>query len=194
MDAFLVVKAGLTNQRRYHLAEGKSYLVGRSREADIIVKDKLASRNHCRIASSGDEWTVADLGSSNGTYVNRQRVTTHTLRDGDVLQVGGAAIEFHLAAEASSEPEVAQEPSRPAAVSPEPPAAPERAEVSERADEDELRDLLEFLDRIEKGDTPSAGAERAQRQEEPAEGDQTSQPPEAEGGLLGFLRKKKKQP
>ena len=194
MDAFLVVKAGLTNQRRYHLAEGKSYLVGRSREADIIVKDKLASRNHCRIASSGDEWTVADLGSSNGTYVNRQRVTTHTLRDGDVLQVGGAAIEFHLAAEASSEPEVAQEPSRPAAVSPEPPAAPERAEVSERADEDELRELFEFLDRIEKGDTPSAGEEGAQRQEEPAEGDQTSQPPEAEGGLLGFLRKKKKQP
>jgi len=181
--------------RRYHLAEGKSYLVGRSREADIIVKDKLASRNHCRIASSGDEWTVADLGSSNGTYVNRQRVTTQTLRDGDVLQVGGAAIEFHLGAQAQAEPGGAEEPSRPAAPAPQAPPAPERAEVSERADEDELRELFEFLDRIEKGDTPSAGEEHAARQEEePAEGDETSQPPEAEGGLLGFLRKKKKRP
>jgi len=193
MDAYLVVKSGLTDQKRYHLASGRSYLVGRSREADIIVKDKLASRNHCRIASSGEEWTIADLGSSNGTYVNRQRVTTHALRDGDVLQIGGAAIEFHVAsegeAEAPAEP-AAERASAPAVERPSPPPAPEDAE---RADEEELRELFEFLDRIEKGETPAAPDRPSQKPGEGSgRGEETAQPPD--GGLLGFLRKKKKQP
>ena len=97
MKAMLFVKSGLTDRREYVLEEGKTYLVGRSREADIIVKDKLASRNHCKIAASpGDGWTVADLGSSNGTYVNRQRTTTHTFRDADLLLAGKATFEFRL--------------------------------------------------------------------------------------------------
>jgi len=55
MKATLVAKAGLTDRKEYTLEEGKTYLVGRSREADIIVKDKLASRNHCKIvAGAGD--------------------------------------------------------------------------------------------------------------------------------------------
>jgi len=97
MKATLLSKSGLTDRPEYPLEEGKTYLVGRSREANIIVKDKLASRNHCRVASSGpEEWTVADLGSSNGTYVNRQRITTRVLRHGDVVQIGKVSLEYRL--------------------------------------------------------------------------------------------------
>ncbi len=205
MDAFLIVRSGLTDRKRYHLVSGKSYLVGRSREADIIVKDRLASRNHCRIASSGEEWTVADLGSSNGTYVNRQRVTTHALRDGDVLQVGGAAIEFRLAAEAAAAPPDQPQPAEHTpAPAPEPAPAPspppERPGAEDMANEDDLRELFEFLDRIEKGETPSAASRPAQQPAPPAASapddneKQTGPAPDDEGGLLGFLRRKKKQP
>ena len=124
MKATLVSKTGLTDKPEYALDEGKSYLVGRSREADVIVKDKLASRNHCKIAVTGaEEWSVADLGSSNGTYVNRQRITTRTLRHGDILQVGKAAVEFRLLS-ATTAPTVATPKVPPSAAPAPPPRTP----------------------------------------------------------------------
>jgi len=204
MDAFLVVRSGMTDRRQYRLVGGKSYLVGRSREADIIVKDRLASRNHCRIASSGEEWTVADLGSSNGTYVNRQRVTTHALRDGDVLQIGGAAIEFRLAAKGAAPPAQAPPaaehtpapPHEQAPPSPQLEPRPEPPGADEMADEEDLRDLFEFLDRIEKGETPSAASQPAEQPAPPPDAPDKEEgaPGDDDGGLLGFLRRKKKQP
>lgn len=97
MKAILLAKAGLIDRKEYALEEGKAYLVGRSREAEVIVKDRLASRNHCKVAATAaDEWTVADLGSSNGTYVNRERITTRVLRPGDTIQIGKSQLEFHI--------------------------------------------------------------------------------------------------
>jgi len=97
MKATLVSKTGLTDKPEYALDDGQSYLIGRSREAQVIVKDKLASRQHCKLTVTGpEEWSVADLGSSNGTYVNRQRITTRALQHGDVIQIGKAALEFRL--------------------------------------------------------------------------------------------------
>jgi len=101
MKAILLAKAGLIDRKEYALEEGKAYLIGRSREADVIVKDRLASRNHCKIAATAaDEWTVADLGSSNGTYVNRERITTRVLCAGDTIQIGKSQLEFHFGATA----------------------------------------------------------------------------------------------
>jgi len=97
MKATLLATSGFTDKKEYPLDEGKTYLVGRSREAAVIVKDKLASRNHCKVSQTGaEEWTIADLGSSNGTYVNRQRITTRVLRHGDIIQIGKAVLEFRL--------------------------------------------------------------------------------------------------
>ncbi|HUT33704.1 MAG TPA: FHA domain-containing protein [Planctomycetota bacterium] len=130
MKATLLAKSGLTDRREYALDEGKSYLVGRSREADVIVKDKLASRSHCKVAATGaEEWTVADLGSSNGTYVNRERITTRALRHGDTIQIGKAALEFRLLSATTAPtvvgPQAAEEEASPAAgTAPREPAAP----------------------------------------------------------------------
>ncbi len=111
MKATLLVKSGLTDKQEYPLEEGKSYLIGRSREADVIVKDKLASRNHCKVAAAGaEEWTAADLGSSNGTYVNRQRITTQPLRNGDSIQIGKAVLEFRLLSATTAPTVVSGEP------------------------------------------------------------------------------------
>jgi len=236
MKATLLARAGPTDRKEYVLEEGKTYLVGRSREADIIVKDKLASRNHCKIvAAAGDEWTVADLGSSNGTHVNRQRVTTHVLRDGDVVQIGRAALEFrHTAAAVAPTPprrEAAQgpppeseetdAPPRPTEVPPPEPApapqpaesapaeAPQPAKAKQEPDDEDLRGLFEFLDKLDSGERPAAEApaaaaspdkkptEKIPSSEAPPRARPEREPPakpKEEGGLLAFLRKKKKQP
>jgi pSer/pThr/pTyr-binding forkhead associated (FHA) protein len=102
MPARLLVKAGLTHRKEYLLEPGKTYTVGRAREADIVVKDQRASRRHCTLEANPDgEWTVTDHQSSNGTYVNRQRITSHPLREGDILQVGQATFEFQTKAAAT---------------------------------------------------------------------------------------------
>jgi pSer/pThr/pTyr-binding forkhead associated (FHA) protein len=62
--------------------------MGRARRADFIVEAPLVSRIHCRLTAGATELEVADLDSTNGTYVNGQRVTRTSMRSGDRLGVG----------------------------------------------------------------------------------------------------------
>src|SRR5207248_5270596 len=60
------------------------------------IHDILLSRKHCRLEPSADgRWTVSDLGSKNGTFVDERRVERHALGDGEVIQVGKTRITFH---------------------------------------------------------------------------------------------------
>lgn len=62
--------------------------IGRS-GADLDVDDRGASRRHARISrSASGRWTVTDLGSTNGTFVNGVRVRSAELRDGDEIRLG----------------------------------------------------------------------------------------------------------
>ena len=72
------------------LASGRPVVLGRSREAHIQVKDRKASGRHCAFSLDKDDGTlhVADLKSTNGTYVGGKRVDEATLRPGDTLGVG----------------------------------------------------------------------------------------------------------
>ncbi|MSO60348.1 MAG: FHA domain-containing protein [Ilumatobacteraceae bacterium] len=71
--------------------------IGRSEENDICVNDDtFASQNHARIEMRADAIWVVDLGSTNGTFVNGQRVTTDkSMRKSDRLQVGSTVLEMH---------------------------------------------------------------------------------------------------
>ncbi len=64
------------------------FLVGRSQTADLILQQPYVSRRHAAILASSGEFVLQDQGSRHGTFVNRQRVTRHGLRAGDVLQFG----------------------------------------------------------------------------------------------------------
>jgi pSer/pThr/pTyr-binding forkhead associated (FHA) protein len=65
------------------------FLIGRGPDCDLRLRVNSVSRHHCIIRLAPDEVTVVDLGSSNGTFVNGQRVRSQTtLRTGDELQVG----------------------------------------------------------------------------------------------------------
>ena len=74
--------------RILRLTPGSARTVGRGPRADFIVEAPLVSRVHCRLVATEAELTVDDLESTNGTFVNADRVVTSGLRDGDRLRLG----------------------------------------------------------------------------------------------------------
>jgi len=72
-----------------------SAVIGRATECDVAIRDILLSRTHCRIEKRGDEWRLVDLDSKNGTRVNNELVSMHTLADGDVVHIGRTTMTFH---------------------------------------------------------------------------------------------------
>ncbi len=77
----------------------KPLVIGRLPESDISVRDSFISRVHCGISCTGNQFTLKDLGSTNGTYRNGARVFECTLATGDKIQVGNTTLVFELIAE-----------------------------------------------------------------------------------------------
>jgi pSer/pThr/pTyr-binding forkhead associated (FHA) protein len=74
--------------------------IGRAPNADFIVDATLVSRLHCRLSAGATELQVEDLESTNGTYVNGERVERAALKSGDRLGVG--EVEFLISRAAES--------------------------------------------------------------------------------------------
>lgn len=72
----------------FRVTPGGWKTLGRSRGADFSVPSFMLSRLHCRVSADGDALEVEDLQSTNGTYVNGERVSTARLQNGDKLRVG----------------------------------------------------------------------------------------------------------
>ncbi len=70
-------------------------LIGRGADAAIRLDDDYVSTRHARIASSGDQWFVEDLGSTNGTYIGTHRLTQPTtLQLGSTVRIGKTTLEL----------------------------------------------------------------------------------------------------
>jgi ABC transport system ATP-binding/permease protein len=72
----------------FRILPGNIKTVGRSSGAEFMVDAALVSRLHCRLTAGASELQVHDLDSTNGTFVNGQRVTDAILKEGDRLGVG----------------------------------------------------------------------------------------------------------
>ena len=72
----------------FRILPGNIKTVGRSAGAEFMLDAALVSRLHCRLTAGATELEVFDLESTNGTYVNGQRVTQASLKPGDKLGVG----------------------------------------------------------------------------------------------------------
>jgi pSer/pThr/pTyr-binding forkhead associated (FHA) protein len=76
-------------EKTFRILPGNVRTIGRATGADFIVDAALVSRVHCRVSAlAGGELEIHDLESTNGTYVNGERIETARLAPGDKLQVG----------------------------------------------------------------------------------------------------------
>lgn len=81
--------------------------IGRSRDNDVHLDDPEVSRHHARLVAQNGTFTIEDLGSQNGTFVNERLITTSSnLSDGDQIAFAGVQATFHVSdPEASSSPD-----------------------------------------------------------------------------------------
>jgi diguanylate cyclase (GGDEF)-like protein len=89
--AYLIVLAGSSVGEMYKIT-AESTVIGRGQQADIHVIDEGISRRHAEIVHEGDTIIIRDLGSTNGTYCNGDKIGEHQLSDGDKIQVGSTTI------------------------------------------------------------------------------------------------------
>jgi FHA domain/zinc-ribbon domain len=86
--AALVIRSGGGRAGESFAVEGERMTIGRSPDAGVFLDDVTVSRNHALLVKRRDGLYIDDLGSLNGTYVNRRRIESHMLSSGDDLQIG----------------------------------------------------------------------------------------------------------
>ncbi len=91
--ALLVVQKGPSAGSRF-LLDVDVVHSGRHPDSEIFLDDVTVSRRHAVFNRSGETFTVSDVGSLNGTYVNRDRIEEHRLSDGDEVQIGKYRLVF----------------------------------------------------------------------------------------------------
>jgi FHA domain/zinc-ribbon domain len=92
--AALVIRAGGGRSGESFPVEGDRVSVGRRPDSDVFLDDVTVSRDHALIVRRGSDYYLDDCGSLNGTYVNRRRIDSHRLADGDELQIGKYKLAF----------------------------------------------------------------------------------------------------
>jgi len=89
----LVIQGPLTGTRIS--LDSRPILIGRADDSTLVLDDDYASTRHARIAMQGDDWYVEDLGSTNGTYLDRAKVTGPTrVPLGVPVRIGKTVIEL----------------------------------------------------------------------------------------------------
>lgn len=101
--AMLVVHRGPGEGTEFPLNTTKDIVtIGRAPEADLFFDDVTVSRRHAEIRRGAEGWSIRDVGSLNGTYVNRKRVDDRRLAGGDELQIGRFRFVFLVGVEPGS--------------------------------------------------------------------------------------------
>ena len=83
--------------------EGAKFSIGRSVNNTLCVEDPSVSRNHCVLTCKGQQFSIADRGSVNRTYINGLPLQEHTLRNGDEIKIGESLFLFVTEADAGAE-------------------------------------------------------------------------------------------
>ncbi len=92
-QAVLLVMTGPSTGQTVYLEAKSKWSLGRGLDGDIVFQDESVSRNHCTIRHAGDDrWVLEDLQSSNGTWVNGEKIREVELRADDKIQLGSAIV------------------------------------------------------------------------------------------------------
>jgi pSer/pThr/pTyr-binding forkhead associated (FHA) protein len=90
----LVVRSGGGRAGESFFPSAERTLIGRSPECDVFLDDVTVSRKHAELVRDGETFTISDLGSLNGTFVNKKRIESTELEDDDELQIGKYRLTF----------------------------------------------------------------------------------------------------
>lgn len=90
---WIVALNGQHKGEDFRLRAGKN-VIGTAADCDIVITDKKISRKHATIRYEGGEFQLADLDSSNGSFVNDERVQKHDLIDNDIVRLADVEFEF----------------------------------------------------------------------------------------------------
>jgi Nif-specific regulatory protein len=108
---YLVFQAAGRWSDVFRLSSPSEIVLGRSSRNEIAIRSERASRRHARIWSTAAGWTIADLGSRNGTFVSGQRIAgPRRLREGDKIEIAGYTIQFVHRLEAAEGPVASSRP------------------------------------------------------------------------------------
>jgi pSer/pThr/pTyr-binding forkhead associated (FHA) protein len=88
VGAALVIRSGGGRSGESFTIDQDRMSIGRTPDAAVFLDDVTVSRNHALVVRRDDGYYIDDLGSLNGTYVNRRRIESHRLEDGDEIQIG----------------------------------------------------------------------------------------------------------
>ena len=92
--AALVVRSGGGRVGESFPLDHERMSIGRRPDSEVFLDDVTVSRDHAILVRRGGEVFLDDLGSLNGTYVNRRRIDSHRLEDGDEVQIGKYKLTF----------------------------------------------------------------------------------------------------
>jgi FHA domain/zinc-ribbon domain len=90
----LVVRAGGGRAGESFDLAGLRTLIGRSPDCHVFLDDVTVSRKHAEVVHEGEEYEIRDLGSLNGTFVNKKRIESAELEDDDEVQIGKYRLTF----------------------------------------------------------------------------------------------------
>ena len=90
----LVVRSGGGRAGETFFPSGERTQIGRSPECAVFLDDVTVSRKHAELVRDGETYTITDLGSLNGTFVNRKRIESAQLEDDDEVQIGKYRLTF----------------------------------------------------------------------------------------------------
>jgi hypothetical protein len=91
----LVIRAGGGRVGESFAVAGERMSIGRRPDSEVFLDDVTVSRDHALLIRRADQWYLDDCGSLNGTYVNRSRIESQRLQEGDELQIGKYKLTFH---------------------------------------------------------------------------------------------------
>ncbi len=91
-----VIRAGGGRVGESFPVDGERMSIGRRPDSEVFLDDITVSRDHALLIHRGDDWYLDDCGSLNGTYVNRNRIESHRLQEGDEVQIGKYKLTFHV--------------------------------------------------------------------------------------------------
>ena len=92
--AALIIRAGGGRTGESFAVDGERMTIGRRPDSAVFLDDVTVSRDHALLVHRGSDWFIDDCGSLNGTYVNRERIDSQRLADGDELQIGKYKLTF----------------------------------------------------------------------------------------------------